>query len=240
MRGVSDVSAPEPGFRDELKLKLSVAAARSVFELLHLTYRQRELQPSYHARRAAGESVRCLYASWHCNLWHVSRTLSRQGMNVLVSQHRDGELIARMLAGIGYVPVRGSSTRGGARALRDLTRLARSGKGDLIVTVDGPRGPAQEPKEGILFAASRTGLPIVPVGLAVNRAWRARSWDRTIVGKPWARATVTYGEGLLVPAGVDRDELLGVWKPRLVEALHRAEQAAKAALGGDEQPDGPV
>jgi len=240
MRGVNDVSAPKPGFRDELKLKLSVAAARAVFELLHLTYRQRQLQPSHHERRAAGESVRCLYASWHCNLWHVSRTLSRQGMNVLVSQHRDGELIARMLAGIGYRPVRGSSTRGGSRALRDLTRLARSGSGDLIVTVDGPRGPAREPKEGVLFAASRTGLPIVPVGLAVDRAWRAKSWDRTIVGKPWAHAAVAYGEGLLIPPGADRDELLGVWKPRLVEALDQAEQAAKAGLDGREQPIGPV
>jgi hypothetical protein len=240
MRGVSDVSAAEPGFRDELKMKLSVAAARTVFELFHLTYRQRQLKPSMHERRGAGESVRCLYASWHCNLWHVSRTLSRQGMNVLVSQHRDGELIARMLAGIGYRPVRGSSTRGGARALRDLTRLAQSGEGDLIVTVDGPRGPAQEPKEGVLFAASRTGLPIVPVGLAVDRAWRAKSWDRTIVGKPWARAAVTYGAELLIPPGIDRDELLNVWKPRLVEAMDRAEEAAQAGLGAREQPNGPV
>jgi hypothetical protein len=240
MPGVNDVSAQAPEFRDDFKLRLTAAAARVVYELMHMTYRQRQLQPSYHERRRAGESVRCLYASWHCDLWHLSRALSREGIRVMVSEHRDGELVARVLAGIGYRPLRGSSTHGGARALRDMTRLARSGDGDLAVTVDGPRGPAREPKEGILFAASRAQLPIVPVGLAVDRAWRARSWDRMIIGKPFAHAVMAFGEELRPPPGAEREELLDVWKPRLAAALEQAEDAARASLSGGKRAGGAV
>ena len=88
--------------------------------------RHRTTVPTYHERRRRGESVRCIYAAWHGYLWHGTKPLERQGNFVMVSSHRDGEIIARMLGRRGFELVRGSSTRGGARALRDFARAAKS------------------------------------------------------------------------------------------------------------------
>ena len=192
--------------------------------------RRRLLGRSYAERRRRGESVRCLYSLWHGDLWHLAYMFRQQDAAVLVSTHRDGELIARVLARLGFGLVRGSSTRGGARALRDIARAAREGTHDLGVTIDGPRGPAREVKDGILYAASRTGLPIVPLGVWVDRAWRAKSWDRLQIGKPFARVAVAMGDELRVPADVDHRELLPRYGPQLEAAMAAAEARARAAL----------
>jgi lysophospholipid acyltransferase (LPLAT)-like uncharacterized protein len=192
--------------------------------------RRRLLQLSYAERRRRGESARCLYAGWHGDLWHSSHALRRQQISVLVSTHRDGELVARVLARMGYGLVRGSSTRGGAHALREITRAARDDAGDLAFTIDGPKGPARQAKDGILYAASRTGLPIVPIGVWVDRAWRARSWDRLMIGKPFARVAVVLGDELRIPADVDHRELQQRFGPALQAAMEAAEARARESL----------
>ena len=149
---------------------------------------------------------------------------------MLVSTHRDGELVARVLTRLGFGLVRGSSTRGGSRALREIHRLVREEVGDLAFTTDGPKGPAHEPKDGILYAASRTGLPIVPVGVAVDRAWRAKSWDGLRIGKPFARVVLEVGEELWIPADVDHRDLLPRYGPQLAAAMAAAEARAKERL----------
>ena len=181
-------------------------------------------------RRRRGESARGLYALWHGDLWHLSWGFRGQGVSVLVSTHRDGELVARVLSRLGFALVRGSSTRGGSHALREIQRLAREERCDLAFTIDGPKGPAREPKDGILYAASRTGLPIVPVGLAVDRAWRARSWDGLRIGKPGARVVVAVGDELRIPADVDHRDLLSRYGPQLAAAMAAAEARARERL----------
>jgi lysophospholipid acyltransferase (LPLAT)-like uncharacterized protein len=192
--------------------------------------RRRLLQIPYAERRRRGEGTRCLYAGWHGDLLHSACALRGQQISVLVSTHRDGELVARVLARMGFGLVRGSSTRGGAHALREITRAARDAAGDLAFTIDGPKGPAREPKDGILYAASRTGLPIVPVGVSIDRAWHAKSWDRLRIGKPWSRVAVALGDELRVPADVDHRELLAQYGPRLKAAMDAAEARAREAL----------
>ena len=176
--------------------------------------------------------MRCIYAGWHNNLWHGTIPLQGQGNWVLVSSHRDGEIIARMLGRRGFGLVRGSSTRGGLKALRDFARAAQGGQGDLIVTLDGPKGPARVAKSGALFTASLTGLPIVPVGMWVDRAWRLKSWDRLVIGKPFSRVTVFYGEELQIPRGVPREELETTYRKQLEEAMAEVEKAARDAAVG--------
>ena len=137
-----------------------------------------------------------------------------------------------MLGRRGFGLVRGSSTRGGLKALRDFARAAQGGQGDLIVTLDGPKGPARVAKSGALFTASLTGLPIVPVGMWVDRAWRLKSWDRLVIGKPFSRVTVFYGEELQIPRGVPREELETTYRKQLEEAMAEVEKAARDAAVG--------
>jgi len=118
--------------------------------------------------------------------WHAQQLMAPMGYrgteaNVLISQHQDGEIIARIIARFGLWAVRGSSTRGGAFALRELIRLGRSGA-DLVVTPDGPKGPRQVAKLGVVQLAKATGLPIVPVAFSCSKKNSLRagigSWSR--------------------------------------------------------------
>ena len=220
-------SARRP-LREELKIRLVSGLGWAVMRLLGATYRVRMLGEPLARRRERGIPGRCIYAIWHESIWHVLPPFRGQGARVMISEHRDGEIITRVAHRLGYTTVRGSSTRGGARALLSLSRVALEGEEDLAVTVDGPRGPRREVKEGVLFAAARSGLPIVPVAIWVDRAWRLGSWDRMPIGKPFARVALGYGDELAVPADVGRDELATVWASRLAAALDGAEARARA------------
>ncbi len=198
--------------------------------LLTAVCRQRLLTPTYAERRRNGQPGRCIYAAWHCQLWHGCVPLQGQGNSVMVSNHRDGEIIAKMLARRGFELVRGSSTRGGSKALRDFARAAREGEADLVVTIDGPKGPSRVAKPGVLFTASLTGLPIVPMGLWVDRAWHLNSWDRLVIGKPLSRVVVAFGDELHVPRGTPREELETVYRERLEKAMAEAEERARQAV----------
>lgn len=233
MRGEMSAKEPRKKFAEGLRIEALSLAASTLHRLLHATYRTRVLDRTYAERRAAGDDVRCIYAGWHGNLWHTIGPLRHTGVLGLVSSHRDGEIIARMLRRLGFRLARGSSTRGGARAMLDMTRVAREATTDLAVAIDGPRGPAREVKEGVLYASSRTGLPIVPVGLWVDRAWRTKSWDTHVIGKPLCRTAIAYGPEIRVPPDATRAQLLEVWAPALVRAMDEAEARARAAVEGN-------
>ena len=136
-------------------------------------------------------------------LIHVHRN---QGTVVLVSEHRDGDYLARLLHHFGFGTVRGSSTRGGVRGLKGLIRAARRGE-DLAITPDGPRGPNRELKLGALTVARMTGLPLVPVGVGVTSSWRILSWDGLLVPKPFSTVRVAYGPPTLLPRNADQAEI---------------------------------
>ncbi len=226
------VSGParDTSLRDELKIRAAAGAAALVHGLLTRTYRWRVVGRPHQARRDAGEATRCVYSVWHGHIWILVRALRGQELRVMVSEHRDGEVITRVLQRLGFATARGSSTRGGARALLELARVGREGPGDLLLTVDGPRGPAGEVKQGVVFAASRTGLPVVPVGVAADGAWRAGSWDRHLVPRPFSRVAVAYGDGILVPQDAGREELAARWVPAVAEGMRLAEERARNAL----------
>ena len=113
---------------------------------------------------------------WHAQQLMVALEVERRGIeaNVLISQHQDGEIIARIVSRFGHRAVRGSSTRGGALALRELIRLGRSGA-DLVVTPDGPKGPRQVAKLGVVQLAKATGLPIVPLAFSCSKKNSSRA-----------------------------------------------------------------
>jgi lysophospholipid acyltransferase (LPLAT)-like uncharacterized protein len=147
-------------------------------------------RPEYTAAAAAGE--RFVYAFWHSALLAGALLHRGEGIAVLVSQHRDGELIARLIQRLGYVAARGSSTRGGDAGVRELLAWAEQGR-HLALTPDGPRGPAEQMKDGVYYLAVRTGRRVVPIGFGVRPAWVLRSWDRFRVPRPFAHVCVTHG-----------------------------------------------
>lgn len=123
-----------------------------------------------------------IFAFWHAQQLMIPFGYRGTGSHVLISQHGDGEIIARIIARFGHEAVRGSSTRGGAGALRSLIKLGRSGK-DVVVTPDGPKGPRQVAKLGVIQLAKATGLPIVPLAFACSKKNSSRagiaSWCHT-------------------------------------------------------------
>jgi lysophospholipid acyltransferase (LPLAT)-like uncharacterized protein len=182
-----------------------------------------------HFDEAIARGQRCIFAFWHARMLPLVWTHRGRGIVVLVSRHRDGQLITRIIERLGFAASRGSSTRGGEEGVMDMLR--RAGEGRLLaITPDGPRGPALELKPGLVYLASRSGLPVVPVATAAPRSWVLRSWDRFRIPRPFARVVVAYGEPVTVPPGIEGDAL-EAWRTRVQAALAAHTAAVRARAG---------
>ena len=148
---------------------------------------------------------RYIYAFFHEVMLFPAYFWAWPEMQILISDHRDGELIAQVVRRLGFGVVRGSTTRGGARALREMERRVVSGH--LCVTPDGPRGPRRHVHQGLAYLSSRTGLPIVGAGMAFRGPWRAESWDRFAVPRPFRAAACVVPEAVHVPLDADRETI---------------------------------
>lgn len=171
-----------------------------------------------------------VFALWHGRLLPCTYHHRHQRVVTLISQHRDGEYIARVVHGWGYTTVRGSSSRGGVEALREMVRWVKAGR-SLAITPDGPRGPREQMKPGPLLVAQRTGAPIVPVATSASRAWYFGGWDRFLVPKPFARLQIEYGAPLEVPRRVGEAEMAGLSQTlqgRMDELMRRVDGRAAA------------
>lgn len=173
------------------------------------------------------ESRPFILAFWHRYLILMRFAYRGTRMSVLVSQSWDGELTSQTLAHLGIDTCRGSTSRGGAAALRDLLRRARAGS-DLGFTPDGPKGPARRVQPGVIVAAAMSGLPIQPVAIGATRRRLLRSWDRMLVPLPGARVDVVFGEPLTIAARSSVEA--GV--ERLERAMHALDERV-AALSGE-------
>jgi lysophospholipid acyltransferase (LPLAT)-like uncharacterized protein len=144
-----------------------------------------------------------IYAVWHGRILLLPYLYGHRGSLVLTSRSRDGELVTRWIRRFGLDPVRGSSTRGGADAVRLLTRALRAGR-EVVVVPDGPRGPREVLKPGVIALARLSGAPIVPMAVAASREWRLHSWDEFRIPRPFARCVVRFGEPIRVSRAADR------------------------------------
>jgi lysophospholipid acyltransferase (LPLAT)-like uncharacterized protein len=145
-----------------------------------------------------------VFTTWHGEMLPLLWGHRNERVHVLVSTHADGEIITRIAASLGFGAVRGSSNRGGARALLEMADVLSEGF-DVAVTPDGPRGPRHSFAPGALVAAQRAGAPIIAARAVVDRAWRLRSWDRFVIPKPFARVTLLYSAPELVNGDSARD-----------------------------------
>lgn len=193
--------ASEPA--DSAKVRWIVRVGAFVLRMLARTWRIRVIgDEGLNAERSARRPV--IFVLWHGQMLPLLYQHRNQAVRVLISEHRDGELVARTAIALGFGTVRGSSTRGSGRALLGLVREVEAGH-DIAVTPDGPRGPAKSFAPGALVVAQRTGARIVPVTAVARSAWHLRSWDRFLIPKPFARVVISYGPMSAVSAADVRD-----------------------------------
>jgi lysophospholipid acyltransferase (LPLAT)-like uncharacterized protein len=206
--------------------RLVDALVRPAASAVAATWRfERINRPAWDELVAAGRGFACML--WHETLlpllWH-HRT---EGAVIVVSQARDGQYLSDFARAIGYRLVRGSSSRGAVGAL--LAATAELERGAIVaLTPDGPRGPRRDMKPGVLAAAQRARVPVIPVFAEARRAWRLDSWDRFCIPRPFTTVRVAYGTPLVVGEGR--------------EALAAAVDAARLAMDEVERmaqwPDG--
>jgi lysophospholipid acyltransferase (LPLAT)-like uncharacterized protein len=141
-----------------------------------------------------------VFLLWHEVLLPLLWQHRGQGIAIVVSEAREGQYLADFAVSLGYRAVRGSSSRGAARALLGAVRELREGRA-VAFTPDGPRGPRRELKPGVVAVAQRGRAVIVPIHARASRSWRLHSWDRFMIPKPAARVVVTYGRPFQVAEG---------------------------------------
>ncbi len=170
-----------------------------------------------------------LFALWHGRMLVGLPSQTQLRMSVLVSPSRDGSIMDPILNSFSYATVRGSTSRGGARALRELLNRLRAG-GRIVITPDGPRGPMHSMNEGLAWMARATGFPVLPVGLACDRHWSMSSWDRFTIPKWRAKIVVSYGPPLWLPKSSTLEER-SAFTGKVRDAILAEEYRAFAKLG---------
>lgn len=187
------------------KVRAAVGTAGTLLDSIFATVRFHSEGDQYYREFIdAGNPV--IYVLWHGRLLPLGYRHRGQGVVGLISRSKDGEYLTGALERWGFGAVRGSSSRGGLEALRALVRETRKGH-SLAITPDGPRGPRQKMKPGVLVAAQLSGLPIIPVSATADRAWWPERWDRFLVPKPFAHVRIRYAPALRVPRAAGEADL---------------------------------
>jgi len=211
--------------RDKLRdhtVKLLSLLAATFIHVLGSSLRIRHVHPEN-----LESTPQYIFAFWHAHLLVMLHSRYRKPITTMISRSKDGEYIARVFDWYGVDSARGSTSRGGGAALRELIREARAGK-NIAFTPDGPRGPARIVKDGVVYAAQMTGLPIVPVVFAARKKKLLRSWDRMVVPMPFSKALFLYGDPIVVPREADTEE----WRQRVEREMNTLADEAEEMIGG--------
>lgn len=212
---------------DRIKAAVIAAAAAPVVRALGRTYHWIE-DGAEHLDAVDTAGVAPILALWHGRILPATLFFRDRGVVAMTSRNFDGEWIARLMRRFGYAQARGSTSRGGARALVAMRRSLAEGRA-VAFTVDGPRGPARVAQPGAVWLASATGHPILPFHIESSPHWTARSWDGSQVPKPRAAVAMAIGAPMHVPAGLDEG---GLEQHRLAlqNVLHALELRASQIL----------
>jgi lysophospholipid acyltransferase (LPLAT)-like uncharacterized protein len=173
---------------------------------------------------------KCLYCIWHDSILGPIFGGRCVDMAALVSLHGDGSYVADALECVGITPIRGSSSRGGAAAVREMLDAACDK--DISIATDGPRGPRRKVKDGIVYLASQTGRPIVPTAFSARSGWRIRGrWTDLLVPRPLTTVWLLGGEPITVPGGLSREQL-AVYRDKVQHAMDELTAEADRLAGG--------
>jgi hypothetical protein len=210
-----------------LKAALIAGVGTPVVEGLGATWHWLEDGAEY-VDRIRREGRQPIYALWHGRILPGTIYLRDRGIVVITSENFDGEWVARIIRRFGFGTARGSTSRGGARALAQLRRDMRAGR-PAAFTVDGPRGPAGVAQPGAVWLARATGNPILPFHIEASRFWTVNSWDRHQIPKPGSLVVAAIGPPIDVPAGPGAAGI-EAGREALETALGRLEARARAAI----------
>ena len=167
-----------------------------------------------------------IYPFWHRCVLPAAWLYRNRQLAVITSRSLDGEYIARVISRMGFLPVRGSSTRGGQRALLEMNTLLAEGH-SAAFTIDGPLGPRGVAKKGPVMLSRLSGAPIVAFYVAVERAWVLNTWDRLMIPRPFSRIHVCVARKIFVPADAD-DAAMERYHAEMQAALDRVTACAES------------
>lgn len=202
----------------EIKWNLIGGLGKFFIDILFFTMRIE--RNGYSSVRSVISSRKFILAFWHSRILLFSYLYKGWNGVAIVSQSEDGEIIARILKKQGQEPIRGSTTRGGIRALVKQIRLLEEGVRPGVVIPDGPQGPRFKAQPGVIVLAKKTGYPIVPVSYSAKKIKIFNSWDRFILPYPFTRCLAIYGEPIYVPKDIDSDGV-NMYRLRLEQELCR-------------------
>lgn len=179
------------------------------------------------------EQGRNIFAFWHSRLFYLvyyyAKTVKKRKVSILVSMSKDGDYGVALVRKLKQDAVRGSTSRGGPKAMRMLAERAAAGN-NLAITPDGPRGPAFKVNEGIIRLAQLTGSRIIPVSYQATRKRRLKSWDGFIVVKPFGRVHLAFAEPMQIPRNAGPDEV-ETYRKELEDTLHELDRICAEELG---------
>lgn len=204
-------------------------AASFVIKAVAFTLRLKVVGAEY-LDRAKEEGHPVLFAFWHNRLLYTCYYLRRERLTMMISQSRDGDLIAAVARIFGIRSIRGSSSRDGIRAIGELARVMRGEGGNGGITPDGPRGPRYRLQMGVLLLARKAGVPILPVSISFSRMKVFSSWDRFRFPYPFARAVLVFGEPYRVPEDA-RGEKMEDLRSELEQRLQGVTEASDRFFG---------
>jgi lysophospholipid acyltransferase (LPLAT)-like uncharacterized protein len=219
----------EYSWKDRLAFWAGSLAGALVIKVLNRSCRVRVVgaahDPLSGARPRLPDEVP-IYVAWHQRMFAYFEYLGKRHIGMMISRSRDGEMVSRASEHLGFLSIRGSSTRGAVGALRELLEVVRRRR-PVGFLADGPKGPARVSKMGPVAAAQEMGDPIIPLAWNADRKWVLKSWDRYYLPRPFARMVLVIGEPVRVRKGADRDEMEAA-RRKLEEALNRACEEADA------------
>ncbi|HEX4606052.1 MAG TPA: lysophospholipid acyltransferase family protein [Candidatus Angelobacter sp.] len=175
-----------------------------------------------------GSAPPSIWCFWHRSVLPAAYRFRNKQLAVMTSRSFDGEYIARIIQKLGFIPVRGSSSRGAVGALLGMRQQLELGHA-AVFTIDGPRGPRYVAKPGPVLLAKKTGVPINCFYVAVERAWILNSWDQMIVPKPFSRAAIYGSSPMYVPADAT-DEQMAAFHRQMQATLERCRMGAEEAF----------
>jgi lysophospholipid acyltransferase (LPLAT)-like uncharacterized protein len=206
MNSISKIKSPLRWY-DPIFLNILPPVVTFVIKLLLFSCRVIKVEGREKETEALAQSQgRGVYATWHQRIIFHARHLAHKNLTVMVSQSRDGEYATRIVSLFGHANVRGSSTRGGSQALKELTKkIKEGGRGGILA--DGPLGPARVAKIGAVIMAHEAQVPLIPLTWGADRCWTINSWDRFLLPKPFARIVICYPEPIWISPSADSKEL---------------------------------
>lgn len=206
-------------------LALAPPTGAAYLKLVGLTGRYR-IKGWEHLEKLRADHGRGVWVVWHNRLLGGIVLQRDKKVGALISQSRDGELIARAVERLGFVPLRGSTSRGAAGVTRAALRHIRDGY-DVLFTPDGPRGPRYKVQQGAAWAAQAAGVPVLPIGVGATPKVVFKSWDRFQLPLPFSRVQIVLGE----PISFTKEEPVEEVQRRIEEALKAVTEEADALLG---------